>query len=175
MNKLSWLLRGLMVIYFISDAVFVAILLTSAFTGDTATVQDMLDFTAILSDGTKASAHGLFATALIGATYLALLGILFWNVHKLLQHAAQKSFATSHAGHALKRVGQTMVGLYVITLAAETIVSVMLYGQVATSMELEFSPFDENLLLVFVGAAIWLMAGLASDAEKMKEELSYVI
>jgi len=175
MLGLSWLLRGLMALYFLGDCVFVAVLIGSAWLGKTSDVQDMLEFGGDLGEGVMPHSAGFAGAVLVAALYLFALFMIFWSVHLLFIRARTKTLASRAAGRVLRRLGQSMVALFFLLMAGEIVLPVMLYAGKGTELFVEYNPLSAELILLFVGAAIWLLSHLAEEAEQMREELSHVV
>ncbi len=175
MVKLSWMLRMLMLFFLMADIAFIGVVFVNARLGNLEVVKDLLEFRTTATGILKPSLIGYLGALCISLVYILCLGVLFWCVHKLLSHAQNGSFASDPAARIMRRLGKAMLVLFLILLVAELSVPMMLYAPVLPDIEIDINLFSGEMIMVFVGAAVWQISNLALEAKEMKEELRHVV
>ena len=174
MRYLALGLRVVFVVYLVVDLVLLFLILLAAANGETEGVILFAGMEHQVPLGTQVPLWGLAVTALVTAGYLGSVAVLFYAIHLLLGFAQQQDLHNPRTGLLLRRMGKSLVALWAVLILIETVVPVALFAS-GVEIEVDLAPLDVKVVLAIVGAALWLVARLADDAQRMREELDHVI
>lgn len=175
---MSWkiyALRTFLVLYVIGDTILITLAIGGTAVGDSEMAVTLMDMEGDVPIDVKAPLWGVVIAGLVGAAYIAIIVWLFRSLNALVTAAHLGHLASSGIARCMRSLGRSLIALWVVLILIETIVPLVLFVPVVDDVAVELAPFDLTVVLALIGMALWLTAGLAEDAEKMKEELASVV
>ena len=138
----------------------------AAFTGDTELVADLLDRDPFPTPDAWRMVIGVIACGVLTAT----IGVLAWQLHRLLRVARAGGLATTAAARAMRRGGWALIGLWLTITFLDFVYPLVLFGLSEAEPEWVLDVVNLDVLLAVVGAVLIALARLSEEAMALRAE-----
>lgn len=177
MNWKIYALRTFLILYVIGDVIMMTLAIGGAAIGDSELAITLLDYEGDVPIDIKAPVWSIVVVLVLTIFYLVCVVRLFLALDRLVVSAHRGQLVHLDTALTLRGLGRTLIALWVALLTVELFAPLALFWNEMSegNAEVSFAPFDLKVVLALIGIALWMVAGLAEEADDMKKELSGVV
>lgn len=170
-------LRTFLILYVVGDVVMMSVALAGTLIGNSEYAITLLDCEGDIPNDIQAPLWGVAVTLVLTIFYIYCVIRLFLALDKLVVGAYHGALASFDTAQTMRRLGKSLIGLWIALILVEIFVPLALFWETMMTgdVDITFAPFDLKVVLALLGFALWLVAGLAEEADNMKKELSGVV
>ena len=163
---LAFLAPLAMALVFLQVILALLIAWIAAFAGDTELIADLMDRAPFPAPETWRMIIGVLATAALAAA----VGVLAWQLHRLLRVARRGGLASVGAALAMRRAGWALIALWLATLFLDFVYPLILFGLSEAEPEWVLDFVNLDILLAAIGGVLIALARLSEEAMALRAE-----